>query len=511
MPRMEEAMEQDDEEEWRDEDEASSAVETGCCSSQSIPLFALSLLQSFPAPSHDSLFSIPAAAATAPGLGIDPEAPAGVCSSSAQGASIAVPRSLIPVEPCAKNEENDKSKGNAAHNSSSEQPGSKKSRSKNWTRLEMLKLIGLRADYEARFCGGGKKMELWDEIAEALNREGISRDGQQCRDKWEKLGASYKEVRDGNKPKEDFLLYDVLHPVLSGRMAGPRNSNAGRMDEDHRHQHQQFDHPQEQGFANHEQREDALNVDEDEVLDGSGGNVGASSQGGGGSGRARKKRKLPKYVPVADVAVVQSLVEAVVAKQQRFFRDLLDSMERREQMREQIRQEREEQWRSEDRAQRAAFNNAMIFLTQKLVGNNDSAGLFAAAGQFQQLNNGLSNSQPKPEGFAGGGAKKRSKNWKRAEVLQLIKLRGDMEAQFSSGTRRAAVWEELSEVLMAQGIPRDGKQCREKWDKLTAAYKDVSDGVKEPADMPYFTELSAALKKPAALEVPPMVAAVTEL
>ena len=40
------------------------------------------------------------------------------------------------------------------------------------------------------------------------------------------------------------------------------------------------------------------------------------------------------------------------------------------------------------------------------------------------------------------------------------------------------------------GITRDGKQCREKWDKLMAEYKDVIDGKKEKEESSYFVELS---------------------
>lgn len=78
-----------------------------------------------------------------------------------------------------------------------------KKRSKNWTRSETLKLIRLRTELEPRFAKGGRKSELWDEIAEALQNDQICRDAQQCRDKWEKLAAGYKGVRDGVRDRED--------------------------------------------------------------------------------------------------------------------------------------------------------------------------------------------------------------------------------------------------------------------------------------------------------------------
>jgi hypothetical protein len=70
-------------------------------------------------------------------------------------------------------------------------------------------------------------------------------------------------------------------------------------------------------------------------------------------------------------------------------------------------------------------------------------------------------------------------NWKQAEVLQLIQLRGEMDSRFAHSSRRAALWDELAERFLGQGIKRDGKQCREKWDQLMAEYKDVTDGKRD--------------------------------
>jgi hypothetical protein len=92
-----------------------------------------------------------------------------------------------------------------------------KKRSKNWTRVETLKLIKLRTELEPRFSRSGRKMELWDEIAVSLRKEQFFRDAQQCRDKWEKLMAGFKDVREGLKDRNDNPYYDDLHPLLSGK------------------------------------------------------------------------------------------------------------------------------------------------------------------------------------------------------------------------------------------------------------------------------------------------------
>ncbi|OAE24226.1 hypothetical protein AXG93_3083s1040 [Marchantia polymorpha subsp. ruderalis] len=54
-----------------------------------------------------------------------------------------------------------------------------------------------------------------------------------------------------------------------------------------------------------------------------------------------------------------------------------------------------------------------------------------------------------------------------------------MDSQIVKSTRRAALWEELAELLAAQGIKKNGKQCQEKWDKLMAEYNDVADGKRD--------------------------------
>ncbi|CAM6129311.1 unnamed protein product [Calypogeia fissa] len=67
---------------------------------------------------------------------------------------------------------------------------------------------------------------------------------------------------------------------------------------------------------------------------------------------------------------VQRLLDSVIARQEMFFTDLLESMERKEAIRERIRDEKEEKWRAEERAQLGVFNNAMLVLTQELLSDS---------------------------------------------------------------------------------------------------------------------------------------------
>eukprot|EP01018_Ginkgo_biloba_P018521 Gb_00669 [translate_table: standard] len=338
-----------------------------------------------------------------------------------------------------------------------------KKRSKNWTRVETLKLIKLRTELEPRFSRSGRKTELWDEIAESLHKEQFSRDAQQCRDKWEKLMAGFKDVREGLKDREDNPYYDDLHPLLSGKcLRREKDRDNFKKEMDFRNDNANSGPVENSGREM--QKTIELEEEDDVVLEKS---------------YLKKRKRGGKYASITDIAAVNTLLETVISRQQKFFQELLDSLERKEQIREQMRQDREEKWRAEERAQRNVFNNAMIILTQKLLGDKGT--------ETTMINSTAVSASNGPR----QGPKKRSKNWKRGEVLQLIKLRGEMDARFTNSARRATLWEELAETLERQGIKRDGKQCREKWDKLMAAYKDVIDGKREEGDLSYFAELEA--------------------
>lgn len=347
-----------------------------------------------------------------------------------------------------------------------------KKRSKNWARLETLKLIRERIELDERFKKSGRKFALWEEIARSLQRAGFARDGQQCKDKWEKLTAGYKEVKDGTRDREDHPFFDELDQLLSskpyrkenGSLVGVGETKNANVELCSGHETSQREVEVAPCAVNGNTPTELREIHKDATL----------SPG--------KRKRASEHVLLTDLAVVQDLLETVITRQQRFFKDLLDAIDRKEQVREQIRHERDEKWRAEERAHRYAFNNAMIFLTQRLLGEGPDLGTATVLAPVVA-----------PQGLP--TAKKRSKNWKRTEVLHLIRFRREMENKFSKSTRRVGLWEELGENLTTLGIKRDGKQCREKWDKLMAEYKDVSDGRKDQDESPYFAELSSFLAK----------------
>lgn len=430
-----------------------------------------------------------------------------------------------------------------------------KKRSKNWTRPETLTLIRLRTELAPRFAKSGRKSELWDEIAESLQKGLFYRDAQQCRDKWEKLMAGYKEVRDGVKHKEDNPYYEDLYPLLSGRPskreresdtstdrppAKAELSKASIAVDGHiHHPYQSFKslpvdghhsqpfkslvteghhhHPSLKALAMdvhphqpslkplsmtghlHHDLYEAFSQDGHQQLPLRGSHISGSMTIDNHSNTAeyedaseekshmRKQRKGSNTLSVTDLNAVQGLLESIVARQQNFFKELFDGIEKKEELREQMRQEREEKWRAEERAQRQLFTEAMQILMERLGGINGvvEPSVFAAVAPHLSIHVPPVSSPVMDH----QGQKRRSKNWKRSEVLQLIRLRGEMEKKFAKSTRRAALWGDLADALSTLGIRRDGKQCREKWDKLMAEYKDVVDGKKEKGDSPYYPEL----------------------
>lgn len=377
-----------------------------------------------------------------------------------------------------------------------------KRRSKNWTRAETLKLINMRTELDDRFRRSGKKAMLWEEIALALQRDKFSRDGQQCKDKWEKLTAAYKEVRDGIREKAEHPFFNELNALLSWKSYKKENDGCGEGggSDAKRVKFELNSNPaistwNQAGVSytlNHQMGtigmtevrfNHGLNtMDLKEIRHSYGVNMNDAHRQAPLSPRKRKREEGISL----DCSAVQELLDSVITRQQGFLKDLLDALDRKEQLKEKMRHEREEKWRAEERAQRLAFNSAMIRLTQRLLGERQPTVVSMDVVPARMV-------ATSPNG--GMCPKKRSKNWKKSEVANLIRIRQEMDSRFAMLTRRAGLWDELGEKLASLGTHRDGKQCREKWDKLMAEYKDVIDGRKDKDESPYFAQLSTCLGK----------------
>ncbi|XP_027919725.1 ribonuclease J isoform X3 [Vigna unguiculata] len=79
-----------------------------------------------------------------------------------------------------------------------------------------------------------------------------------------------------------------------------------------------------------------------------------------------------------------------------------------------------------------------------------------------------SNSEPKSSKSA-----KRNK-WKHDEVKKLIGMRGEMNDRFQVVKGRMALWEEISQNLLSNGISRSPGQCKSLWTSLLQKYENLA-------------------------------------
>ncbi|CAL5202834.1 unnamed protein product [Lathyrus oleraceus] len=66
--------------------------------------------------------------------------------------------------------------------------------------------------------------------------------------------------------------------------------------------------------------------------------------------------------------------------------------------------------------------------------------------------------------------------WKTEEVKKLIDLRSDLHDRFKVVKGRMALWEEISQSLLADGISRSPAQCKSRWTSLVLKYEEIKNG-----------------------------------
>ncbi|KAI5408054.1 ribonuclease J isoform X2 [Lathyrus oleraceus] len=66
--------------------------------------------------------------------------------------------------------------------------------------------------------------------------------------------------------------------------------------------------------------------------------------------------------------------------------------------------------------------------------------------------------------------------WKAEEVKKLIDLRSDLHDRFKVVKGRMALWEEISQSLLADGISRSPAQCKSRWTSLVLKYEEIKNG-----------------------------------
>ncbi|XP_014509890.1 uncharacterized protein LOC106768980 isoform X2 [Vigna radiata var. radiata] len=98
-----------------------------------------------------------------------------------------------------------------------------------------------------------------------------------------------------------------------------------------------------------------------------------------------------------------------------------------------------------------------------------------------------SDSEPKSSKSA-----KRNK-WKHDEVKKLIGMRGELNDRFQVVKGRMALWEEISQNLLSNGISRSPGQCKSLWTSLLQKYEEVKNEKNGKKKWPYLEEMERIL------------------
>lgn len=83
--------------------------------------------------------------------------------------------------------------------------------------------------------------------------------------------------------------------------------------------------------------------------------------------------------------------------------------------------------------------------------------------------------------------------WKTEEVKKLIDLRSDLRDRFKVVKGRMALWEEISQSLLADGISRSPGQCKSLWTSLALKYEEIKNGKDSRKNWQYLEEMERIL------------------
>ncbi|XP_057970235.1 ribonuclease J isoform X4 [Malania oleifera] len=87
----------------------------------------------------------------------------------------------------------------------------------------------------------------------------------------------------------------------------------------------------------------------------------------------------------------------------------------------------------------------------------------------------------------------RRKKWRPEEVKKLIVMRGDLHSRFQVARGRMALWEEISESLLADGFNRTPGQCKSLWASLIQKHEEIKSGRKGKKSWPYYEDVNRIL------------------
>ncbi|KAJ7296504.1 hypothetical protein O6H91_Y118500 [Diphasiastrum complanatum] len=98
-----------------------------------------------------------------------------------------------------------------------------------WPKAEVLALIRLRSDMEARFQEPGPKGALWEEIGKGMSSLGYNRNAKRCKEKWENINKYFRKTKESNKKRsEDAKTCPYFHQLDTLYRTGVLNAPTGK-------------------------------------------------------------------------------------------------------------------------------------------------------------------------------------------------------------------------------------------------------------------------------------------
>ncbi|KAJ1396228.1 Zn-dependent metallo-hydrolase, RNA specificity domain [Sesbania bispinosa] len=79
--------------------------------------------------------------------------------------------------------------------------------------------------------------------------------------------------------------------------------------------------------------------------------------------------------------------------------------------------------------------------------------------------------------------------WKAEEVKKLISMRGELHDRFQVVKGRMALWEEISQNLLADGINRSPGQCKSLWTSLVLKYEEIKNEMGSKKSWQYLEDM----------------------
>ncbi|KAL4557403.1 hypothetical protein LXL04_035580 [Taraxacum kok-saghyz] len=306
-----------------------------------------------------------------------------------------------------------------------------------WPRQETLALLEIRSRLDPCFkeaISTNHKAPLWDEISRIMNDEyGYQRSGRKCKEKFENLYKYYKKTKDGKVGKHDGKHYRFFRQLesLFGDQHDLRSINSNIVIT-------QPNYSSENGTPSLEKNN-------------------------------RSNHKLKKKALIAAIEEsMESQFSKLMARQDEFGKNILCTIERKE-------QERvvgEEEWRRQEVARLDHECEAWASHVARIE-TRDKCLLDALQNLVRVRSIGSSYRNMVPmensEENECPSNHEKHKDWIEAEICSLIHIRTAKGCRFDQPVNEEhgkGVWQEVAFELSLLGYNRSESDCKETWEKI---------------------------------------------